>query len=166
MLHRRQSDGLKCSGCGDPPIRPAREIRDETYRGILDAAMGLCDRAVLVVPPGKTAECASRFDALRQFVTVEFKAGQWPGTISWADPTTVYWLGLSEGCAAALGDTVDGLYEWNANDGLPEDLSLLCRDGREFLVSVAHERGLDGLTDDERHMIEERLPALGLTLGG
>lgn len=67
-------------------------------------------------------------------------SSQWPGTISWSnDPNTVYWLTLSSDCATKLGEQVDGLYEWSFENGQPEDLALLCEDGREFLGSVSHE---------------------------
>lgn len=116
------------------------EPRGVGYRSLLTASLPFCDRAVLVVRASEAGASESAMEALRRFVAFEFKAAQWPGTISRDDPATVYWLSLSPECAGALGVQVEGLYDWDVSRGKPEDLALLREDGREFLVSVAHER--------------------------
>jgi hypothetical protein len=144
-----------------------RELRDEAYRTLLAASLGFCDRAVLVVPPRSAAACEAKVDPLRPFVAFEFAAGQWPGTISWDAPATVYWLELSTACVEALSTLVDGLYDWQTVNGNPEDLALLSEDGREFLVSVAHEcESWMWLTESERRELERRIPELDSLLGG
>jgi hypothetical protein len=61
----------------------------------------------------------------------------------------------------ALGGQVEGLYDWQTENGNPEDLALLCEDGREFLASVAHESQASmWLTDDEHDRLRQQLPQL------
>lgn len=84
------------------------------------------------------AACEATVDALRPFVRSSFVAGRWPGTISRDEPAAVFWLRLSRAYVEALSTLVEGLYDWQTGSGNPEDLALR-EDGREFLVSVAHE---------------------------
>jgi|SRR5579862_8944873 len=93
------------------------------------------------------------------------QSGQWPGTVSWDDPASVYWLNFSVESAAVLGAQVEGLYHWDTGNGQPEDLALLCEDGREFLASVAHEReSWMWLTDEEHAYLCEQVPQLASLL--
>ena len=145
-----------------------REIRNEDYRRLLSAAVPFCDLAVLVVPsePEHRDWCAETVEALRPFLRLhEFRSQSWPGTVSWDDPAWIYWLDYSAEAAAALGTQVDGLYGWELNGGRPEDLALLCEDGREFLASVAHEQASwMWLTDNEYEGLCEQIPELASLL--
>jgi hypothetical protein len=143
----------------------ADELRGSGYRSLLTASLPFCNRAVLVVPAREAGASELAIETLRQFVAFEFEAAQWPGTITWGDPATVYWLSLSAACAAALGAQVEGLYDWDMQRGQPEDLALLREDGGEFLVSVAHEReSWMWLTNEERTELCERVPELASLL--
>jgi hypothetical protein len=160
------------SSVADVPTRRydfVREIRNEDYRRLLSASVAFCDLAVLVVPsePEHREWCAGTIEVLRPFLRVhEFRSEAWPGTISWGDPARIYWLDYSAEAAMALGTQVDGLYEWELNRERPEDLALLCEDGREFLASVAHEReSWMWLTDNEYGELCEQVPGLVSLLG-
>jgi len=143
-----------------------REIRDEDYRLLLSASVPFCDLAIIVVPPERRDGSAEVVEALRPFLRLhEFMSEAWPGTVSWSDPAWIYWLDYSAEAAAALGELANGLYDWESNSGRPEDLALLCEDGRQFLTSVAHERASwMWLTDNEYNKLCEQVPGLGSVL--
>ncbi|MTK11301.1 MAG: leucine-rich repeat domain-containing protein, partial [Clostridiaceae bacterium] len=123
--------------------------RDQAYRSLIDYAVKKCTKFVLVeVKSISYSNNAKKvLSELEPYLISRIKLDRWPGTISGSDDNLVYTYDLNEKSARILKEAANSLFSW-MQPNLPEDLSFITKDGKEWLVNTAHEK-MAGLQIDE-----------------
>jgi hypothetical protein len=123
------------------------EPRGEAYCALLEAALPVCDRGLLVIRERAWLNEAGEevLHALRPSLIGETRSNQWPGTVLLSGQADVLTYEYTTEVIAVLTSVAKGLYDWVAP--LPEDLCLL-RGDDAWLVSIAHERDAFIRVDD------------------
>lgn len=114
--------------------------RDDAYRALIDYAVKKCTKFILV-----EVKCISSsnnvkkvLNALEPYLINKIKSDRWPGTISGSDDNLVYTYEFNEKSAKILKEAANSLFSW-IQPNLPEDLSFITEDDKEWLVNTAHE---------------------------
>jgi len=149
---------FKTSGA-DATARKTYDLIDEPvgsdYDALIESALGQCSTAVLIVR-GDELE-ASATALLRELRPHLLGVRSLPRG-------DVHRYGLNRDSAARLKAAARGLYAW-LHPALPEDLSLLRRDGSPWLVSIASERlGYLELAPFEKLLLGRAAPGLAAVL--
>jgi hypothetical protein len=112
-----------------------------TYRALLDFAVPVCSRALLVEREGMDfAESAVEVvHHLHPYLISEEARSSWPGTCLFGHTATVRTYAYSAIVAELLKAAASCLFEWQ-QPTRPEDLCLLRDAGTPWLVTIAHER--------------------------
>lgn len=89
------------------------------------------------------------------------ETNRWPGTILYDGYTaSVFTFTLNDCTKKILIESSSSLYSWR-QPFLPEDLCFLREDGREWLVTIAHENeAYLALEPEEKEYIQYAIPAL------
>ena len=138
---------------------------DETYRGLLRAAVDGCASFLFVVRAGiPVAESVhALIDALDPELISASQESEWPGTELLGHTETVYRFTLTNEALEHLASATDRLYAWLQPD-LPEDLCFLRSDGSPWLATISHERdGFLVLSQAEKAYLADLVPDLALT---
>lgn len=117
-----------------------RQLRDEDYRRVLEAAHAVCGYGLLVVQDGVGLEPAGTrvLTGLKGSLVRRERSSSWPGTQLSDSTAELLVFEYNPKSIAILSSAARGLYEWQ-QPALPEDLCLLREDESPWLVTIAHE---------------------------
>lgn len=124
--------------------------KDEVYRALIDYAVKKCTKFVLVEVKqiSSSNNVKKVLNALEPYLINKIKSDRWPGTISGSDNNLVYTYEFNERSAKILKESANSLFSW-VQPNLPEDLSFITEDGKEWLVNTAHEKMASLQIDEE-----------------
>jgi hypothetical protein len=142
------------------------DVKGEAYVRLLHHALSDCDSFILVIrhsiDVNATAEAV--LNRLEPSLISSEERSEWPGTQLFDSTALVNTYNLSPHTAADLAEVADGLFSW-CQPELPEDLSLIRKDGDPWLVTIAHEEDAYMLlSGEESAALTESIPALSLRL--
>lgn len=123
--------------------------KDEAYKSLIDYAAKKCTKFVLVEVKhiSSSNNVKKVLNALEPYLINKIKSERWPGTISGSNNNLVYTYEFNEKSAKVLKESANSLFSW-VQPNLPEDLSFITEDGKEWLINTAHEN-MAGLEIDE-----------------
>jgi Leucine-rich repeat (LRR) protein len=115
--------------------------KDEAYRSLIDYAVKKCTKFVLVEVKdiSSSSNVKKVLTALEPYIINKIRSNKWPGTRSGSNNNLVYTYEFNEKSARILKEAANSLFSW-AQPNLPEDLSFITEDGKEWLVNIAHEK--------------------------
>lgn len=136
----------------------------DDYTRLIHISLIYCDSFLLVMRSslGISDSCVVVMNRLSPYLLSKSQESEWPGTKLLDDEkATVYKYRLTRESAKILSEITDRLYLW-IQPNLPEDLSLLRKNGEPWLVSISHEK--DGYfrisTDEEQDLLKSNLGLL------
>lgn len=124
--------------------------RDDAYRALIDYSVEKCAKFVLVKVESISYNDNARkvLNKLEPYLINKIKSDKWPGTRSGSDNNLVYTYKLNEESAKILKEAANSLFSW-IQPNLPEDLSFITEDDKEWLINTSHEK-MASLQIDEK----------------
>lgn len=122
-------------------IRIYDDPRDDAYIALIDYAVEKCTKFVLVEVENISLSSNARkvISKLEPYLVNKIKSNEWPGTISGSDNNLVYTYKLNKESTKILKEAANSLFSW-IQPTLPEDLSFITEDDKEWLVNTSHEK--------------------------
>lgn len=141
-----------------------RELRGPEYRALVDYAVKVCDRGVLVDQHGPPLrpEAKAVLQALKPYLVSVTETREWPGwaTLYWE--VGVYTFRLVPESAEILKSAVDRLYAWRP--GMLEGPAFLKRGGGPWFSNFADdENAAFFLSEVERDALLTELPTIPIS---
>lgn len=143
-----------------------RELRGTLYREVLQYALGSCSEAVVVVRSHLSMGLGAKafLERIQPYVTEREVNSPWVGAQLFDAQSQFIRFSFCSETLAILLDVSKKIYEWE-QPFLPEDLSLMRRDGQDWLITMAHSRqAYLSLTREERLKILAEIPKLSAIL--
>jgi len=118
-----------------------REPNVKLYCDLLDYSLKFCCLATLVIR--KDLKTSPNVDIILKKLEpylIEIKdTKEWPGTVLYSDTAKLYKFNLNKISNEIFKNSTNGLYGW-IQPHAPEDLCLLRKDEKPFLVTISHEK--------------------------